>query len=202
MITLLGKKRKVKQLTKSYLKSKPANESTEQNMEMENERSLSAENRNIVINYIGVEKKKEVSDQAITVEYTEKVVLYGYLIVRERQNPETTIKNNYLFIFDLVIRVFVHAGSVGARVHEHGRHENGRIAALVVVATTRGTESPRRGRLGRHHTVPKSRGHREQCVHHCFHIQLVVYGPRGQTRKPSLVHNRIRGLSSNLFFVF
>ena len=46
-----------------------------------NKRVLSSQNKNIVLNYVAVERNKESSSEVITSEYSEKVTLYGYLIV-------------------------------------------------------------------------------------------------------------------------
>ena len=46
-----------------------------------NKRVLSSQNKNIVLNYVAVERNKESSSEVIASEYSEKVILYGYLIV-------------------------------------------------------------------------------------------------------------------------
>ena len=38
-------------------------------------------NEKVVLNYVRVEKNKPNSDSAISTEYTQKVILYGYLMV-------------------------------------------------------------------------------------------------------------------------
>lgn len=68
-------------MTKAYFRKK-TDSSHQEAMEMEGEENETiVQNRNIVLNYLAVEKKKERTDETIAVEYTEKVILYGYTIV-------------------------------------------------------------------------------------------------------------------------
>ncbi len=82
MIHLFIKRYKIKYQTK---KINPANESdrrVKKDMEMENEhvRTLKRNENAVSIN-IAIERNKSKSDKTIRCEYTEKVILYGYIIV-------------------------------------------------------------------------------------------------------------------------
>lgn len=78
---LIGKKQKVKRKTKAcFKKISPAHGDDAVDV---SEADLGLQNRNIVLNYIVTEMNKESSSEAIAVEYTEKVILYGFLIVKK-----------------------------------------------------------------------------------------------------------------------
>lgn len=62
-------------------------------------------NEKVVLKYINVEKSKPSSDGAISTEYTQKVILYGYLMVRIANNLNKNPKNN-IFVKQLFASSF------------------------------------------------------------------------------------------------
>ena len=92
MRAFLARKKMVNDAIRSHAKSKNLTETQnnqenkskkeiEKKKEKNEERELKIQNRNIVLNYVAVERSKEPSSQILKSEYTEKVILYGYLIV-------------------------------------------------------------------------------------------------------------------------
>jgi hypothetical protein len=150
-------------------------------------------NERLVYVYVGAEKIKPV-DNTVIDEYTQKVILFGYITVSTGKSSEK--KNQILFNLNLNsdIRVRFLARADLADHHSNYRHTSRRSPVHMAVQEASRLQSTRHWRLVFDLPLSNCSSHRGQLFPNRVHFQLVQNSPRKQYRVQALFCHRIRGI--------